>query len=67
MSKRNGSSSKSNNSSDVDASVAESDGEQCLQIIHAKLWCFADAKNPEGGKVKNTCCHLDGGNRPWEV
>ena len=67
MSERNGSGTKSNHGSNVDASVAKGNGEEGLQIIHTKLGSFSDSKNPEGGKVKDTSCHLDGSNCPWET
>mmetsp|Transcript_611 Transcript_611/g.864 ORF Transcript_611/g.864 Transcript_611/m.864 type:complete len:309 (+) Transcript_611:271-1197(+) len=65
--KRDGSSTKSDNSTNVDTSVAESNGEKGLELRSVELGGLTGTGEPQRKEVEDTGGHLNGSNGPGEV
>mmetsp|Transcript_30194 Transcript_30194/g.61580 ORF Transcript_30194/g.61580 Transcript_30194/m.61580 type:complete len:432 (-) Transcript_30194:61-1356(-) len=52
---------------DVDAGVAEGDGEEGLEVAARELGGLAEAEEPHGNEVQDAGGHLDGGDGPGVV
>jgi hypothetical protein len=66
VSKRNSSCSKSDDSSNVDTSMAKRNGEESLHIRETKLGCLTKSENPHGYEVSDSGSHLEGSNGPGQ-
>ncbi|KAL7521955.1 hypothetical protein ACHAWX_006657 [Stephanocyclus meneghinianus] len=67
VSEGNGTGAESDDGSHVDAGVAESNGEEGLEIGTREFGGLAQSESPEGGKVEDARGHLDSGDGPWKV
>ena len=61
----NDSSSKGDDGTDVDTSVAKGNREESLEVGHAQLRSLAKLEKPHRDEVQDTGGHLNGGDGPW--
>ena len=65
VSKRDGTSSEGDDSTNVNTSVAKGNRDEGLDLRGVEFGGFADSQKPERNEVSNTGGHLHGGNGPW--
>jgi len=65
VSERDGTSTKSNNGTNVNTGVAKSDGNKSFDVIHAEFGSFTDLEKPKWDEVENSGGHLKSCDGPW--
>ena len=66
VSEGDGAGAEGDDGTDVNAGVAEGDGDQGLQLVETELGGLAQAEEPEGHEVEDARGHLDGRDGPRE-